>query len=275
MNSNGHILIIDDEARLRQMMSRVLQNAGYEVTTAADGNEGLELISQQTFDLLYLDIRMPGISGLELLKIIHTKFPDLPVILFTAQPDLHSAVEALRLGAIDYLLKPLKSQTVINHTQTILADKHKERHKRELLKQIDALQKQIDGLETELNSLSGLEEVVVDSKQEQSPVLDDRFVTRGSLTLDLHTRRVTMNGTVVNLLPTSFDYLLVLARHAPNVVDYLTLVSEAQGYETDIREAQELIRWHVHHIRLAIEPDSHNPIYVINVRGTGYRLVTL
>lgn len=274
MSSEGHILIIDDEASLRQMMARVLQRAGYEVTTAANGQEGLALISQHAFDLLYLDIRMPDVSGLELLQIIHEKFPDLSVILFTAQPDLHSAVEALRRGAIDYLLKPLKPQTVIQRTEAALADKQKDRHKREILRQMDTLKKQLDALQAELNALESGREAPAELKQEQLPASDDRFVTRGGLMLDLHTRRVTMNGHIANLPPTSFDYLLVLVRHAPNVVDYQTLVSEAQGYETDTREAQELTRWHVHHIRQAIEPDSRNPTHLINVRGTGYRLVT-
>ena len=103
--------------------------------------------------------------------------------------------------------------------------------------------------------------------------MDERFVKRGGLTLDLHTRHVTLNGRAVSLPPTSFDYLLVLARHAPNIVDYQTLVSEAQGYQADTREAQELTKWHIHHIRQALEPDSRNPVHVINMRGTGYRLV--
>ena len=266
MNPGGHILIIDDEASLRQTMARILQRAGYEVTTAANGQEGLALVSEHLFDLLYLDIRMPDINGLELLKTIHAKFPELPVILFTAQPDLNSAVEALRRGATDYLLKPLKPQTVIDRTRAILADKQKERRKRELQRQIDALQ-------AELNSFEFEGRASIDSKQGQPPAPDDRFVTRGGLILDLHTRRVTMNAHAVNLSPTSFDYLLVLARHCPNIVDFQTLVSEAQGYETDTREAQELTKWHVHHIRQAIEPDARNPVHVINVRGKGYRLV--
>src|SRR5512134_1378898 len=125
MNMEGRILIIDDEASLRQTMARILQRAGYEVTTAATGKEGLALVAEHPFDLLYLDIRMPDASGLELLKDIHAKFPDLPVILFTAQPDLNSAVEALRRGATDYLLKPLKPQMVIDHTKAILMNKQK------------------------------------------------------------------------------------------------------------------------------------------------------
>lgn len=266
INASGHILIVDDEPSLRQTMARILQRAGYEVTTAADGKEALTLVSEHIFDLLYLDIRMPDMNGLELLKTIHAKFPDLPVILFTAQPDLNSAVEALRRGATDYLLKPLKPQTVLDRTQAILIHQQRESRKRELQRQIDALQ-------AELNSLESQQEKASPSEEGQLPASDDRFVRCGTLSLDLHTRRVTLNERVVNLPPTSFDYLLVLARHAPNIVDFQTLVSEAQGYETDTREAQELTKWHVHHIRQAIEPDSRNPIHVINVRGKGYRLV--
>jgi len=64
-----------------------------------------------------------------------------------------------------------------------------------------------------------------------------------------------------------------LARHAPNIVDYQTLATEAQGYQTDAREAQELSKWHVHQIRETIEPDAERPNFIINVRGTGYRLI--
>ena len=264
MKSSGHILIIDDEASLRQTLARILQRAGYEVTTAANGKDGLSLVTEHPFDLLYLDIRMPDVSGLELLKTIHAKFPDLPVILFTAQPDLNSAVEALRRGATDYLLKPLKPQAVIDRTQAILTNKQRERRRREIQRQIETLQAELLAIDNDKTS---------NQTPEQTAISDDRFLRRGLLTLDMHTRRVTMNDRVINLPPTSFDYLLVLARHSPNIVDYQTLVSEAQGYETDTREAQELTKWHIHHIRQAIEPDTRNPVHVINVRGSGYRLV--
>ena len=71
-----------------------------------------------------------------------------------------------------------------------------------------------------------------------------------------------------------FDYLVVLARHAPDVVAYQTLVVEAQGYQTDLREAQELAKWHIHILREALEPESGTPRHILNVRGSGYRLVT-
>jgi DNA-binding response OmpR family regulator len=265
MSSNGHILIIDDEASLRQTLARILQRAGFEATTAASGREAISLVNQQPFDLVYLDIRMPDMGGLEVLKTIHAQFPELPVILFTAQPDLHSAVEALRRGAMDYLMKPLKPQMIIHRTQAILTDQQKKIRRREILRQIEALQAELDGLD-------GVD--VPPSEPFPTGPASDRFVKRGLLTLDLHTRRVMINDRAVNLAPTSFDYLLVLTRHSPNVVDYQTLVAEAQGYQAEAREAQELTKWHIHNIRQAIESDTRNPVHVINFRGKGYRLVT-
>lgn len=264
MSLAGHILIIDDEASLRQTLARILQRAGHEVTTAESGEMALSLIAETAFDVVYMDLRMPGMPGLEALKRIHTSHPDLPVILFTAQPDVNSAVEALRLGATDYLLKPLQPQVLIERTQAILSQREKEHRRREI-------QAQILSLQSEMKSLDNDEEPVAAPDLTGTPA--DRFVSRGTLKLDLHARRVTISGRVVNLPPTAFDYLLVLARHAPNVVDYQTLVTEAQGYQADAREAQELVKWHIHHIRQAIEPDSQNPAYIINVRGSGYRLV--
>ena len=264
MSTTGHILVIDDEAPLRQTLARILQRAGHEVTTAESAEMALSLLSNATFDLVYMDIRMPGMAGLEALKIIHASQPNLPVVLFTAQPDLNSAVEALRLGATDYLLKPLQPQILLERTQAILSRGEKERRKREILEQIQSLQ-------AELKNLEGDKESAGPARFPESPT--ERFLSRGNLTMDLHARRVTVGERVINLPPTAFDYLLVLVRHSPNVVDYQTLVTEAQGYQADPREAQELVKWHIHHIRQAIEPDAQNPAYIINVRGSGYRLV--
>jgi two-component system response regulator MtrA len=262
MSNNGHILIIDDEAGLRQTLARILQRAGFEVTTAGDGKQGVSFIQVTNFDLVFMDLRMPGMNGMDVLKLIHTSHPDLPVVLFTAQPDLTSAVDALRNGATDYLLKPLKPQDMIDRAQSILASQQKEKRKREIVQQIEALQAELKSLTTgqtgplQAASLGG-----------------DRFLKRGSLVLDLHKRRLIIHEQTINIPPTSFDYLLVLARHSPDVVDYQTLVTEAQGYQTDAREAQELTKWHIHQLRHAIEEDAHVPSILINVRGMGYRLV--
>ncbi len=265
MNQTGRILIVDDEANLRHTVARVLQRAGFEVTTAASGREGLALLSQQPFDLVYMDIRMPDMNGLETLQAISANHPKLPVILFTGQPDLNSAVSALRQGALDYLQKPLKPELIIERTKTVLSHLERERRKKEL-------QAQIETLQAELRSLEGEAGTELNPKEKESDE-SERYLKCGILTLDLHTQRVTVGNQIIDLSPTSFSYLLVLARHAPNVVDYQTLVTEAQGYQTEAREAQELSKWHVHQIRETLEPDAQRPIFVINVRGTGYRLV--
>ncbi len=264
MSISGRILIIDDEASVRQTLARILQHAGLEVTTAESGEQGLAFLESANFDLVYMDLRMPGMPGLDVLNLIHTRHPNLPVILFTAQPDVSSAVEALRRGALDYLLKPLRPDLIIERTRAILLGQQKERRKREILTQIEALQ-------TELRSLEG------DGTAEVSPASfapsPERFLKRGALVLDLHTRRISIGERAINLQPTSFDYLLVLARHSPDVVDFRTLVAEAQGYQAELRDAQELTKWHIHQLRQAIEEDAHAPSRLITVRGMGYRLV--
>jgi DNA-binding response OmpR family regulator len=263
MRISGHILIIDDEAAVRKTLARILRQAGFEVTTAENGEQGLSFLEGAGFDLVYMDLRMPGLAGLDALNLVHSRRPSLPVILFTAQPDVNSAVEALRRGASDYLLKPLKPEVIIERTKTILASRQKERRRREVLAQIEVLQ-------AELKSLDGSEEVEIVPTQ-AAP--SERFLKRGALQLDLHTHRLAIGERIVNLPPTTFEYLLVLARHSPDVVDFQTLVAEAQGYQAELREAQDLTKWHIYQLRQVIETNAHEPSILISVREMGYRLV--
>jgi DNA-binding response OmpR family regulator len=264
MELNGHILIVDDEAALRQTLARILQRTGLQVTSAAGAAEGLAYVDQQAFDLIYLDIRMPDMNGMEVLRVLHARHPEIPVVLFTAQPDLSSALDALRQGATDYLLKPLQPRDIVERTRAILAKRRLALRRREIEEQIQSLQDELRNL--------GPEDAPV-PEAAPVPAGSERYLIRGRLTLDLHTRRLTIDGHAADLPPTAFDYLLVLVHHAPHVVDYLTLVAEAQGYQAELREAQEVVKWHVHHIRQAIEPDARRPQLLINVRGEGYRLV--
>ncbi|HNT53363.1 MAG TPA: response regulator transcription factor [Anaerolineaceae bacterium] len=266
MNITGKLLIVDDEQVIRHTLARILQSSGFDVTTAENAEQGLAFLETSSFDLVFMDIRLPGMPGLDALDIIRSRYSGLPVVLFTALPDLDSAVEALRRGATDYLLKPLKPEMVIDRIRSILLARQKERRKREIQAQIDLLQ-------GELNQLND-ESAVLPPPSSPPPLSSERYLKRGDIALDLYTRRVTVGENIISLLPTSFNFLLVLARHAPEVVDYQTLVAEAQGYKVDVREAQELVKWHIHQIRQAIEPDVRKPRYIFNVRGMGYRLVS-
>jgi DNA-binding NtrC family response regulator len=100
------ILVVDDDHSLRNMLSIVLSKEGYQVEEAASGLEALKKLKGGKYDLVVSDIRMPDLSGIELLKRIKTHDPELPVIMITAYAATHDAIEAMKLGAEDYLLKP-------------------------------------------------------------------------------------------------------------------------------------------------------------------------
>jgi adenylate cyclase len=119
----GSLLVVDDDEMNRDMLSRRLERRGYIVASAADGQRALEMIETQTFDLVLLDIMMPGISGLEVLRILRERHPmaDLPVIMATAKDQSGDIVEALKLGANDYVTKPLDFPVVLARIQTQLS----------------------------------------------------------------------------------------------------------------------------------------------------------
>ncbi len=100
------ILIVDDEPSIRKVLSAQLGRDGYEVATAENGADALALLDTEPFDLVITDLRMPGVDGMELLGYCITRFPGLPVILITAHGTVDTAVEALKIGAQDYITKP-------------------------------------------------------------------------------------------------------------------------------------------------------------------------
>lgn len=262
---SGHILVIDDEEILRRTLARVLRKAGYDVSMAGDGHEALRLLRENNFDLVYLDIRLPGMDGLQILRGIRQDDARMPVVLLTAYGSLQTALEALRLGATDYLLKPIDPEVLVARTRIILDELAVERRMQELRKQIAILQQELRSLEMRHSGDA--------TPQEITPVPEERFLKRGALILDLQARRATLRDRVLPLSPAAFDYLLVLVRHAPDVVNYQTLVTEAQGYQTHLVEARELAKWHIHALRQILETSPSQPYHLVNVRGVGYRLV--
>ncbi len=102
----ANVLIVDDEATIREVLQRTLESEGYECHTAADAYEALELMEANIADLVLSDIMMPGMSGVDLLKEINERSPDTAVILVTAVSDTQTAINAMKLGASDYVTKP-------------------------------------------------------------------------------------------------------------------------------------------------------------------------
>jgi len=101
------VLVVDDEEKVRKYMSRLLKNRGFNVDTAADGALALSLISEKDFDVVLLDVLMPGIDGITVLKEIKKTKPLIEVIMLTGNASVDTGIEGMRLGAFDYLLKPV------------------------------------------------------------------------------------------------------------------------------------------------------------------------
>ena len=133
----GSILVVDDEAASRESLKDVLGDEGYDVTAAADGAEALELLQTAEFDVILTDLRMPGLDGLGLLREARRLCPQTLVLLMTAYASVETAVEALRQGAHDYMIKPLVFDDVLGKVARLL-------ERRELAWQVQYLRREVE-----------------------------------------------------------------------------------------------------------------------------------
>ena len=113
MTGQGKVLIIDDEESMRIACRQTLEMAGYSTVTAENGDSGLERLRQESFDVALLDLRMPGLPGIEVLKKLRQESPNTAVIIITGHGSIESAVQAIKLGAYDYLPKPFTPEALI------------------------------------------------------------------------------------------------------------------------------------------------------------------
>ena len=266
MATNHSILIIDDEPNLRRSLGLILQRAGYAITTAANATEAIHLLQAGAYDLTFLDIKLPDQNGIQLLPQLRTLYPDMPVLILTAHATLDTAIEAVRLGARDYLLKPIDPENILNRVEGVLSEQ-KPKRRREIATQLQ-------NLLTELQTINGQEASRSSSDIPTSAVDPARYLKCGPIVLDRHTHSVQFKDLNSPMPPSTFEYLVTLVRHSPHPVTYEKLVSESQGYQNVSRaEAREIARWQMHEIRKVLEPDPRHPQMIITVRDLGYRLV--
>src|SRR5205807_9220265 len=142
----GSLLIVDDEELNREGLARHLQRHGYTVTTVRSGREALEVLGEHRFDLVLLDVMMPGMNGLEVLKFLRRidSLIDLPIIMVTAKGESEDIVEALELGANDYVTKPLDFSVVLARIRSQLALKRAVAQVTELEQKLDARNKELE-----------------------------------------------------------------------------------------------------------------------------------
>lgn len=274
-NETAHVLVVDDEGAIRYSVSKTLQRVGYNVNEAASGEEALDMIRNQRYDVILTDIRMPGITGVELLKRIKDLAPDAIVILMTGYASLGTAVEALRLGAHDYLIKPSSSQDI---RQSVSRGVDRARNLKRRRALLDAIRSNVSELSR--NDADTIKAIFDDGDEDDEPLnLDEPIVeavttnmTLGPLTIYPGRYQIAVGDRPIDLTPTEFDLLLYLAAHRGRVVSCHELVREVRGYTVDEAEAREVIRPHVSNLRRKLKQAGQDADLIVNVRGIGYRL---
>ena len=259
MLQGAHILIVDDERTTRLSLSEIFSLRGAQTAVAADGQAALDLIAQQTFDLIVLDVKMPGVSGLQVLETVQQTSPATIVILLTAHATVDSAIHALRQGAFDYLLKPAQPRSIIEVVE------------RGLAKRQEYLRRQ---------SLVGLMEQTVEAFRQGAtpaatsssiPATGEPAVSQaGDLVVDMQRREARLADQLLELTPTEFETLAYLVQHAERVVSCRDLVKAVHGYDTDEHAARPIMRVHIHRLRQKIEIDATAPMLLLTIRSAGY-----
>jgi DNA-binding response OmpR family regulator len=216
----SRILIAEDEPRLASFLEKGLRAQGFTTTVVKDGATASAMAQDEEFDLLVLDLGLPGKEGPEVLRDMRRAGQRMPVLILTARDDLDSTVAGLEGGADDYVTKPFKFE--------------------ELLARIRA----------RLREQSEPEQTVLEA---------------GGVTLDMKTRRATVEGRTIELSAREYTMLEVLMRHAGQVLSREQLLSHVWGYDHD--PGSNVVDVYVGYLRKKLGPDV-----IETARGMGYRL---
>lgn len=236
------ILVVDDEPVLVETIAYNLEQAGYQVFTAADGTSALQAASREAPDLIILDIMLPEMDGLEVCRQLRreSSTATTPIMMLTAKSDEIDKVVGLEVGADDYVTKPFG--------------------RRELLARVRALLRRKDYVPYEAE------------KSEQETVNEvpraNRELVAGPLRIDLAGRRVNCRGQELELQPKQFELLTYLVRNRGTVLTRDQLLHNVWGYDYagDTRTVDVHVRW----LREKLEEDPANPRLIQTVRGVGY-----
>jgi DNA-binding response OmpR family regulator len=238
MKSN--ILVVDDEPVARQSMTDILRLEGYTVNSVPNGQSAVEYIRTHPVELMIVDLRMPGMDGLEVVQVVNQISPETEVILLTAFGSTESAIQALRLRIHDYLLKPAPPTQVVNSVKKGLSRR-------------DARLK-IRGNPIAADMDEGIAE----------------FTLKDGTHIDLSRRQVRKKDKVMHLTPAEGRLLRVLIENPGRVYSHRELVLLVQGYDTSQREAPEILRPLVSRLRHKLEDYPSLSDRIVSVRGTGY-----
>jgi len=235
------ILVVDDEPVARKSLTDILRLEGYSVASVQNGQAAVEYVRTHHVDLMIVDLRMPGMDGLEVVQVINQLAPDTEIVLLTAYASTETAIQALRLRIHDYLQKPAPPAQIVA-----------------------SVKKGLDRRSARLKSKeSGLD------PSEAGEAMDT--VTLGDGTeIDLSRRQIKLGDILVNLTPAEGRLLRVLLANEGKVFAHRELVLLVQGYDTSQREAPEILRPLVSRLRHKLDKFPALSDHIVSIRGTGY-----
>ncbi|PFO06651.1 DNA-binding response regulator [Bacillus sp. AFS076308] len=186
-----HILVIEDETQIARVLKVELEYEGYQVTVEHDGKAGLETALHSEFDLILLDVMLPGLSGIEVLRRLRKENRKIPVILLTARNTTFDKVAGLDQGANDYVTKPYEIEELLARIRAIIRNYPNK----------------------------------VESKKEES------LLTVADLIINLDSREVIRDGKTISLTPKEYDFLVYLVMNKNKVVTRENIILNVWGYE--------------------------------------------
>lgn len=241
------VLIVDDEQSILILLAYNLENDGYDVTTAMDGQEGYELALNETFDFIILDLMLPSMDGMDICKSLRQEKIDTPILMLTAKDDELEKIIGLELGADDYMTKPFSPREVLARMKAILR-------------------------RTEKSSSSSSEADEAGAKSASKPpeVIVEEKVTIGDIDIFPELYEVYVKDTVVDITPKEFELLLYMAQRKNRILSREQLLNAIWNF--DYAGETRIVDVHISHLREKIEKDTKNPEYIKTVRGFGYKL---
>jgi two-component system, OmpR family, phosphate regulon response regulator OmpR len=229
--SKTKILVVDDDARLRDLLNRYLGEQGYTVRTVANATDMNRQLARERYDLMILDLMLPGEDGLSICRRLRGGNEDLPIIMLTAKGDDVDRIVGLEVGADDYLTKPFNPRELVARIQAVLRRRPP-------------------------------------PPPPGAPSSEHRIVEFGALRLNLATRSLTRNGEDVSLTTGEFALLKVLAEHPRVPLSRDKLMELARGREFGAFDRS--IDVQISRLRRLVEDDPAKPAFIQTVWGFGY-----
>jgi DNA-binding response OmpR family regulator len=253
--TSARILLVEDDDVARESLDRVLRRASHHVEAVPDGETACERLGeagqQAGYDIVLTDLLLREVDGLAVLRQCRQLADPPEVILLTGYGTLQTALEALRVGAFDYLLKPCKPDDLLRRVDEAYRRRVERRSQQEAIASIAF-------------GLSRLQRPEEGAQAPQGPP----STQVGSLRIDRQKHTVFLRGAELVLTPTEFAILRCLADNAGQMVPYSELARQVYRQLVSDSEAHTMLKTHIHNLRHKIGPEL-----IVNVRSVGYRLV--